>query len=82
MTRLACHVAQPNALSYQRGQIVPVAFSCNDATSGIASCTANQSGQLDTSTPGTFSFVVTAIDHAGNASQASVTYSVKTELTN
>ena len=76
-TRPTIEIAQPNALSYQRGQIVPIAFSCNDATSDIASCTANQSGHVDTSTPGTFSFVVTAIDHAGNVSQASVTYSVK-----
>ena len=75
-TRPVIEIAQPAALSYQRGQIVPIAFSCNDATSGIASCTASQSGNLDTSTAGTFSFVVTAIDQAGNVSQSSVTYTV------
>jgi Bacterial Ig-like domain (group 3) len=60
-----------------QGQAVAIDFSCSDATSGVASCTANQAGNLDTSTPGTFSFVVTAVDRAGNISQSSVSYSVK-----
>ena len=55
---------------------VVIDFSCSDATSGVSSCTANQAGYLNTSTSGTFAFVVTAVDHAGNTSQASVSYSV------
>jgi hypothetical protein len=70
-------IAQPQAQSYVQGQTVAIEFSCSDATSGIASCTANQASHLNTSTPGTFSFVVTAVDHAGNISQSSVTYSVQ-----
>jgi hypothetical protein len=70
-------IVQPQALTYAQGQAVAIDFSCSDATSGIASCTANQTGNLNTSTPGTFSFVVTAVDHAGNTSQSSVSYSVK-----
>ena len=69
-------IAQPQAQSYMQGQTVTIQFSCSDATSGIASCTANQTGLLNTSTPGTFSFVVTAVDHAGNVSQSSVSYAV------
>jgi hypothetical protein len=76
-TRPSIGIAQPQAQSYVQGQTAAIEFSCSDATSGIASCTANQAGHLNTSTPGTFSFVVTAVDHAGNMSQSSVTYSVK-----
>ena len=73
-------IAQPQAQTYEQGQAVAIEFSCSDATSGIASCTANQAGDLNTSTPGTFSFVVTAVDRAGNISQSSVSYSVKAKV--
>jgi hypothetical protein len=73
-------IAQPQAQIYMQGQTVAIEFSCSDATSGIASCTANQAGTLNTSTPGTFSFVVSAVDHAGNVSQASVSYTVKAKV--
>jgi hypothetical protein len=79
-TRPSIAIAQPQAQSYVQGQIVAIAFSCSDATSGTASCTANQEGNLNTSTPGTFSFVVTAVDHAGNMSQSSVSYSVRAKV--
>jgi hypothetical protein len=69
-------IAQPQAQSYRQGQTVAIQFNCSDATSGIASCTANQVGTLNTTTLGTFSFVVTAVDHAGNISQSSVSYTV------
>jgi hypothetical protein len=65
-------IAQPPAQSYAQRQTVTIAFTCNDATSGIASCTANQPGTLDTSTPGTLSLAATAVDHAGNVSPSSV----------
>jgi Tol biopolymer transport system component len=70
-------IAQPQTQTYAQGHTVAIAFTCSDATSGIASCTANQAGPLHTSAPGTFTFVVTAIDRAGNAAQSSVTYSVE-----
>ncbi len=73
-------IAQPQAQMYVQGQAVAIEFSCSDATSGIASCTANQAGNLNTSTPGTFSFLVTAVDHAGNISHSSVSYSVKAKV--
>jgi hypothetical protein len=73
-------IAQPQAQSYMQGQTVAIEFNCSDATSGIASCTANQAGNLNTSTAGTFSFVVTAVDHAGNVSQSTVSYSVRAKV--
>jgi hypothetical protein len=79
-TRPSIAIAQPQAQIYVQGQTVAIDFSCSDATSGIASCTANQGGNLNTSTPGTFSFLVTAVDHAGNMSQSSVSYSVKVKV--
>jgi hypothetical protein len=80
VTRPSIAISQPQARTYIQGQSVAIDFSCSDATSGIASCTANQAGNLDTSTPGTFSFVVTAVDHAGNTSQSSVSYTVKAKM--
>jgi hypothetical protein len=79
-TRPAIAIAQPQAQSYRQGQLVAIEFSCSDATSGVASCTANQSGYLNTSMAGTFSLVVTAVDRAGNISQSSITYSVKAKV--
>ncbi|WP_162271389.1 Ig-like domain repeat protein [Luteitalea pratensis] len=75
-TRPSIGIAQPQALSYMQGQVVAIDFSCSDVTSGVATCTASQAGHLDTSMLGTFSFVVTAVDHAGNTTQSSVSYSV------
>ncbi len=57
------------------GQVVIPAFTCGDVGSGIASCTASPA-TLDTSTPGTRSFSVTAVDVAGNSFVVSQTYTV------
>jgi hypothetical protein len=73
-------IAHPQTQSYRQGQTVAIEFNCSDATAGIATCTANQAGNLNTSTPGTFSFVVTAVDHAGNISQSSVSYTVRAKV--
>ena len=69
-------IAQPQSQAYRLGQSVPIQFSCSDAMSGVASCTGNQSGTLDTSALGSFSFVVTAVDMAGNTATTTVTYTV------
>ena len=58
---------------------VVVAFSCSDLPgSGIASCvgTSPNGSTLDTTTPGTYPFTVTATDVAGNTSTSTVTYTV------
>jgi hypothetical protein len=70
-------IAQPQAATYLQGQSVTVDFSCADAMSEVASCTASQPGTtLDTSTAGTFDFTVTGVDHAGLQTLQTVSYAV------
>jgi Tol biopolymer transport system component len=74
-------VAEPQARTYAQGESVAIDFSCADATSGMASCTANQTGTLDTSAPGTLVFTAVAIDAAGNEVTHTVSYTVKARAT-
>jgi hypothetical protein len=74
--------------SYTVGQQVTASFSCTDALSGVVQCgsysyaagATNNTGTLtspvDTSSPGTKTFTVTAIDAAGNTASGQVTYQV------
>jgi hypothetical protein len=55
------------------GQSVTPAFTCTDGGSGVASCTSNG---VDTSTVGTRTFTVTAVDAVGNTATLSRTYTV------
>jgi len=63
---------------FTQGQNVVASYTCADPISGVASCTGTLAdGQvLQTATPGTFSFTVTATDVAGNQTQITHTYSV------
>jgi hypothetical protein len=61
--------------SYTIGAVVTPTFSCADVGSGVASCTGS-STTLNTSTPGTKTFTVTAVDRAGNTTTLSQSYSV------
>jgi hypothetical protein len=70
-------ISSPSAQSYLPGETVALSFGCYDQTSEVATCTANQSGTLNTSSTGTFTFTVTAVDHAGHTSTSSVTYTVE-----
>jgi hypothetical protein len=59
-------------------QKVPASYSCNDVTSGVATCSgdvADGTG-IDTSAPGSHTFSVVATDNAGNAVTKSVNYTV------
>ncbi len=72
----------PNGQTYAVGQSVPTSFTCADGAPGpgVASCQdsddATGSGVLDTSTPGTHTYTVTASDGLGHSGTTSVTYAV------
>ena len=73
----------PDGASYTLGQAVNADYACEDEAggSGIASCEgpmANGS-PIDTSTPGTKTFQVTATDNAGNTASLNHTYTVTDE---
>jgi hypothetical protein len=64
---------------YGVGDSVTVDYSCADeGGSGLASCVGDvpSGGPLDTSTPGTYSFTVTARDGQGNTASVTHTYTV------
>ena len=67
-----------NNVAYPQGSVVAASYSCSDGGSGIASCTGTiPNGQnLNTNTPGTYSFTVTAVDVAGNQTRITRSYSV------
>jgi hypothetical protein len=77
-TKPTISITAPAAGPYLLNQVVRVAFSCNDALSGVASCvgTVANNGSLDTSVVGRQSFTVSATDAAGNSASAVVEYQV------
>jgi hypothetical protein len=66
-----------NGATYTVGQSVTSSFACTDAR--MQSCTGNvaNGAQFDTSTPGTKTFTVNALDLAGNTSTLVRTYTVQ-----
>jgi hypothetical protein len=64
---------------YTPGQVVLANYSCTDGGSGVATCVGSvaKDAGIDTGTPGVKTFTVNAIDNVGNASTASVTYTVR-----
>jgi hypothetical protein len=71
--------APADGASYTLGSTVTASYSCDDATSGVDTCTGTvPSGQrIDTASVGTHTFTVTATDHAGHVNQSTVSYTVK-----
>jgi hypothetical protein len=70
--------APANGSTYDVGQTVAAAYGCSDALSGIDTCsgTVPSGASIDTTTAGTKSFVVSAVDRAGNTTTRTVTYAV------
>ena len=70
-------ITSPQFTLYDLGDVVQPAFTCSDATSGVASCSGSTNGQpIDTSSAGYHSFGVAMTDRAGNPGYASVDYAV------
>jgi hypothetical protein len=67
-----------NGAIYKQNQTLVAAYTCTDATSGVASCvgTVAAGANVPTSTQGSYSFSVIATDNAGNTQTRSVSYSV------
>jgi hypothetical protein len=63
---------------YELGASVAADYGCEDAGSGLASCAGPviNGATIDTTTVGSYSFVVNAADNADNTSSASATYAV------
>jgi hypothetical protein len=61
-----------------QGRPVPLTFTCADENSGVASCVGSPplGTNLNTSTPGTFTYSVTAKDNAGNENVVTRSYTV------
>lgn len=72
--------APTNGAAYTLGQSVKASYSCAATTAGpgIASCTGTvaNGAAINTSSPGTYSFTVTATDKAGNVTTVTVSYTV------
>ena len=63
--------------SYFQGQVVAAEYTCSDSAGLLNSCTSNAvSGNLDTSSPGTKSFTVTATNSRGDSSAQGRSYNV------
>src|SRR6185369_17125925 len=64
---------------YQLNDVVKATFGCQEAGSGLVSCTGTGANgtAIDTSSPGTKTFVVSAADAIGNTSSTTVSYEVK-----
>lgn len=64
--------------TYTRDQAVRAAFSCDDALSGVASCTGSTANgaPLDTSTVGRHTVTLTSTDVAGNSTRTTQIYDV------
>jgi hypothetical protein len=64
--------------TFTQGRPVPLTFTCADENSGVASCVGSPAlgSNLDTSTPGTFTYSVTVKDNAGNENTVTRSYTV------
>ena len=75
-------IVSPTAERYVLNQPLAAVYSCADGGSGVAACAGPvpSGSNLMTSAAGSYTFAVTASDHVGNASTASVSYSVSYDV--
>jgi hypothetical protein len=77
-TAPAITITRPaNGATYALGQSVTGSFNCTDARMQSCSGTTANGAPLDTSTPGTKTFTVNAVDLAGNTSTLARSYTVQ-----
>jgi probable HAF family extracellular repeat protein len=71
-------IDSPSQTTYVLNTPVVSSYSCADVGSGVASCTGStpNGASVDTSAVGTRSFVVNALDNAGNTNTRTVTFTV------
>ena len=71
-------ITVPAGGSYTVGQVINAGYDCSDGGSGKKTCAGPvaSGAPLDTSRPGTVSFVVNSTDQVDNASSATATYNV------
>ena len=77
-------VRPADGATYDVGDSLTAAYTCTDTGgSGLASATGTQAdgSTIDTTTPGTRTFSVTATDGAGNTTTAAATYTVRPDTT-
>lgn len=77
-TGASISIVSPTSTTYPLNASVAASFSCNDLSSGVASCigTVPSGSAIDTTTAGAHDFTVTGTDTLGNASSMTVTYTV------
>jgi hypothetical protein len=75
-------IAQPTAAVYLLNQVVAANYACADGGSGVAACAGSSAAgaPIATNVAGPRIFSVAASDGVGNASSASVNYSVRYAL--
>jgi hypothetical protein len=68
-----------NGAIYKLNSKVTAAYSCSDATSGVATCVGSSANgtALTTSKAGTYVFSITGTDKAGNKTAKSISYTVR-----
>jgi hypothetical protein len=74
----AVTITTPASINYAFDQQVLAGYACADAASGVTSCAGPvpSGSPIDTSTEGTHTFAVNAVDAAGNVATKTVTYTV------
>jgi hypothetical protein len=71
-------ITTPSGGSYVQGTAASASYACTDGLSGVTTCVGpvGNGGPIDTGTVGVQSFIVNAVDAAGNSASGSAAYTV------